>query len=358
MDPTRSQGKQTARFWLPGVLVCTPPTRGSPSLLGGASGIARFTLLRAILSSNCVNATRRVQGRQAKSKARVSAYEEMAAAIEDAKAKDRFLSGAIVIPPGPRLGEQVLEVRHLNKAIDGRHLLHNVSFKVPRGAIVGVIGGNGTGKTTLLRMISGELQPDAGTVTLGKTVQLGMASQSRLDALDNTRVLEAVCGTSDVVMVGDFEMPARQYLASFNLVGELQTKLVKSLSGGERNRVHLARALKTPSNLLLLDEPTNDLDVDTLRSLEEALDAYTGCAIIVSHDRYFLDRIATHLLIFHGDGKVSWWEGNVSEYIAWTTSAKGAAAGAAPLPTILASDAAEEAAAAKRAGALRGQMSG
>jgi len=208
----------------------------------------------------------------------------------------------------------VLEVRGLCKAFEGRQLLKDVTFSVPKGAIVGIIGGNGTGKSTLLRMITGELAADAGEVTVGKTVKIGMVSQSRNELVDAQRVVDVVGGGSDSVMIGDFEMPVRQYLASFNLVGELQTKVVKSLSGGERNRVHLARVLKTGANLLMLDEPTNDLDVDTLRSLEEALSAYTGCALIVSHDRYFIDRVATHTLAFHGDGRVEFFEGNYSEF--------------------------------------------
>ena len=206
----------------------------------------------------------------------------------------------------------------------GRPLLRDVSFTMPRGAIVGVIGGNGTGKTTLLRVCAGELPPDAGAVARGATVALGVVAQSRaaLDA-DGRRVVDVVGDGADTVTVGDFDMPVRQYLAAFNLVGDLQTKPVSALSGGERNRVHLARTLRRPANLLLLDEPTNDLDVDTLRSLEEALEEYAGCAMIVSHDRYFLDRVATHLLIFHGEGRVEWFDGSFS---AWAEQAGEAAA--------------------------------
>lgn len=208
----------------------------------------------------------------------------------------------------------MLSVKGVSKSFEGKKLLDNASFEMPKGAVVGIIGGNGTGKTTLLRMITGELQPDAGGVTLGKSVKLGIVSQSRDELVDNQRVIDVVGGGSDTVLIGDYEMPVRQYLASFNLVGELQTKVVKSLSGGERNRVHLARVLKTGANLLMLDEPTNDLDVDTLRSLEEALEDYTGCALIVSHDRFFLDRVASHMLVFLGDGKIEWFDGNYSEY--------------------------------------------
>lgn len=265
-----------------------------------------------------------MQGRQAKSKARVARYEEMAATADEDRKKERFLSGAIVIPPAPRLGENVVSLSGISKCFGDRVLLKDVTFTIPRGAVVGVIGGNGTGKTTLLRMISGELTPDSGSITVGKSVQLGMVSQSRAELTDDRRVVDVVGAGSDTVQLGDVDMPIRQYLASFNLVGELQTKLVKSLSGGERNRVHLARVLRHPCNLLVLDEPTNDLDVDTLRSLEEALEDYGGCAIIVSHDRYFIDRIASHMLIFHGNGRVEWFEGGYSDYL--NDSAANAAA--------------------------------
>ena len=261
------------------------------------------------------------RGRQAKSKARVAAYEALVASAERGRTAERFLSGAIIIPPAPRLGEQVLQLSRVSLALPlaagGRALLRDVSFSLPRGAIVGIIGGNGTGKTTLLRVIAGELAPDAGSVTLGSTVRLGMVSQSREELAaggGERRVLDVVADGADTVAVGGYEMPVRQYLAAFNLVGELQTKPVRALSGGERNRVHLARVLRHASNLLILDEPTNDLDVDTLRSLEEALDSYAGCALIVSHDRYFIDRVASHLLIFHGEGRVEFFEGGFSEY--------------------------------------------
>jgi ATPase subunit of ABC transporter with duplicated ATPase domains len=266
------------------------------------------------------------RGRQAKSKARVAAYEERAAEAERGRAADRFVSGAILIPPAPRLGDAVLDLRGVSLALGGRPLLADVSFSVPRGAIVGVIGGNGAGKSTLLRVIAGELAPDAGAVARGATVALGVVAQSRaaLDA-DGRRVVDVVGDGADTVAVGGFDMPVRQYLAAFNLVGDLQTKPVAALSGGERNRVHLARTLRTPANLLLLDEPTNDLDVDTLRSLEEALHEYNGCAIVVSHDRFFLDRVASHMLVFHGQGRVEWFEGG---YSAWAEeAAKGAGKG-------------------------------
>lgn len=271
------------------------------------------------------------RGRQAKSKSRVAAYEAMATAADEGRRKEKFLSGAIVIPPAPRLGEQVLDLRGVTKTFGARTLLRDVSFSLPRGAVVGIIGGNGTGKTTLLRIIAGDLEPDAGAVTMGRSVQLGMVSQSRAELESDRRVVDVVGGGADTVMIGDFEMPIRQYLASFNLVGELQVKLVNSLSGGERNRVHLARVLRHSSNLLILDEPTNDLDVDTLRSLEEAIEDYGGCALIVSHDRYFIDRVASHLLIFHGDGRVEWFEGGYSEYEEHVASSAPAGSGAGVL---------------------------
>lgn len=259
-----------------------------------------------------------------------------------------------MIPPGPRLGDLVIDVRGLcmtlvtpavppsqpgspasaeadalaSGAADivatptERVLLNNVSFRIPKGAIVGIIGGNGTGKTTLLRLIAGELTPQNGTIVRGSTVRIGLVSQSRAELDPTQRVIDVVGAGADVVSMGpDFDMPIRQYLASFNLVGELQTKLVRSLSGGERNRVHLARVLRTGANVLMLDEPTNDLDVDTLRSLEEALTEFAGVSILVSHDRYFLDRLATHLLVFTGDGTVEWFEGNFSEYAESTRGA-------------------------------------
>jgi energy-dependent translational throttle protein EttA len=219
----------------------------------------------------------------------------------------------------------------VSKAVDGRVLFSGVSFSVPPGAIVGVIGANGVGKTTLLRIITGELPPDSGSVTMGATVIPSLVSQSREELSPTARVLDAVTGGADVIPCGGFDMPARAYLATFNLVGEMQTKLVRSLSGGERNRVHLARALSRRANVLLLDEPTNDLDVDTLRSLEAALADFPGAAVIVSHDRYFLNRVATHMLVFHGDGRVQWVEGDYSAYeaLAERVAPANAAAGLA-----------------------------
>lgn len=233
------------------------------------------------------------------------------------KSRERFLSGQIIIPPGPRLGNQVIVATDLAKSVEGRVLFQGLNFELPKGAIVGIIGANGTGKTTLLRVLSGEIEPDGGELVVGSTVRMALVSQSRAELSDTDRVLEAVCGKMDFVPYGDFEMPARQYLAQFNLVGELQTKLVRSLSGGERNRVHLARVLQSQANLLMLDEPTNDLDIDTLRSLEEALENFDGCAIVVSHDRYFLDRTCTHMLVFHPGGRVQWFDGCYASYIDW-----------------------------------------
>ena len=269
-----------------------------------------------------------VKAQQAKSKARVARFAALQDAVDDERSKERFLSGAIVIPPGPRLGDQVVELRGVSHSLpDGRALLRDVSLSIPRGAIVGVIGANGAGKTTLLRIISGELAPNGGgEAVLGRTVVPGMVSQSRAELAagpggEGVRVLEAVCGGADSVAYGSFDMPARQYLAAFNLVGEMQHKLVRSLSGGERNRVHLARVLKQGANLLLLDEPTNDLDVDTLRSLEEALADFPGVSITVSHDRYFLDRLCTHMIIMHGGGRVQLFEGSNAEWEAWRDAA-------------------------------------
>jgi ATP-binding cassette ChvD family protein len=263
------------------------------------------------------------KGRQSKSKARVAAYEKMVAVDAENRSKSKFLSGQIVIPPAPRLGDKVLEVQGLGKTFGGRKLFSDVSFSVPKGAVVGIIGPNGTGKSTLLKVITGETDYDEGSVTVGASVKIGMASQTRQELVDNMRVLDYVGDGSDTVAVGEGEgeaMPVRQYLASFNLVGELATKLLGSLSGGERNRVHLAKVLKGGFNFLMLDEPSNDLDVDTLRSLEEAVADFSGCAMIVSHDRYLIDRLASHLLVFHppnadgSPGRVEWFEGNYSEY--------------------------------------------
>src|SRR5205807_2221414 len=248
--------------------------------------------------------------RRNKPKARLNAYEALLAQDRNVKL-DQV---QIHIPAGPRLGEVVVEADHLRKAYGDRVLIDELSFKLPRGGIVGVIGPNGAGKTTLLRMITGAEQPDAGALRIGETVQLAHVDQSR-DALDPEKtVWEEISGGVDQITLGDRTVNSRAYVAGFNFKGTDQQKKVAKLSGGERNRLHLAKLLRTGGNLLLLDEPTNDLDVDTLRALEEALLAFAGCAVVVSHDRWFLDRIATHVLAFEGDSQVRWFEGNFEAY--------------------------------------------
>jgi ATP-binding cassette ChvD family protein len=250
------------------------------------------------------------RARQAKSKARLKAYEEMLAQSGPQRAEDLEIS----IPPGPRLGDLVVEAKNVRKGYGDRLLVDDLSFSLPRGGIVGVIGPNGAGKTTLFRMIIGEETPDAGTLRLGETVELAYVDQSR-DALDAKKnVWEEISGGADRLTVGKREVASRAYVASFNFKGSDQQKRVGELSGGERNRVHLAKLLRRGGNLLLLDEPTNDLDVDTLRALEDALLDFAGCAVVISHDRWFLDRIATHMLAFEGDSRVVWFEGNYQDY--------------------------------------------
>jgi len=250
------------------------------------------------------------RARQAKGKARLNAYEQML--NEDSAQKIEQVE--IYIPPGPRLGDVVVEARGLRKAYGDQLLFDDLSFTLPRGGIVGVIGPNGAGKTTLFRMITGQEQPDAGTLKLGDTVALGYVDQSR-DALSaNKSVWEEITGGEDELLIGKRPIASRAYVSWFNFKGAQQQRKVGTLSGGERNRVHLAKLLQRGSNLLLLDEPTNDLDVDTLRALEEALVSYAGCAVVISHDRWFLDRIATHMLAFEGDSQVVWFEGNYQDY--------------------------------------------
>ncbi len=250
------------------------------------------------------------KARQAKSKARFRAYEDLLAQ----SARDKGGKAQITIPPGPRLGDLVIEADHLNKGFGESLLIDDLSFKLPPGGIVGVIGPNGAGKTTLFRMIVGQDQPDDGAIRIGETVKLGYVDQSR-DALDaKNSVFEEISGGNDVVKLGDREVPSRAYVGWFNFKGPDQQKKVGQLSGGERNRVHLAKMLKSGANLILLDEPTNDLDVETLSSLEAALEDFPGCAVIISHDRFFLDRIATHILSFEGDSHVEWFEGNFEDY--------------------------------------------
>ncbi len=250
------------------------------------------------------------KGRHAKSKARVARYEE----LSSREFQQRNETNEIYIPPGPRLGDLVIEAQGLRKGFGDRLLFDDLSFSLPRGGIVGVIGPNGAGKTTLFRLLTGQEQPDAGTLRLGDSVQLGYVDQSR-DHLDGSKtVWEEISGGHDIVTVDRYEVPSRAYVGRFNFKGSDQQKRVGDLSGGERNRVHLAKLLKSGGNVLLLDEPTNDLDVETLRALEEALLAFPGCAVVISHDRWFLDRIATHILAFEGDSRATWFEGNYADY--------------------------------------------
>ncbi|MHB1607399.1 MAG: energy-dependent translational throttle protein EttA [Acidiferrobacter thiooxydans] len=250
------------------------------------------------------------KGRHAKSRARLAAYEALVA--QDVEQRNETQD--LFIPPGPRLGDLVVEAADLTKSFGDRVLMEHVNFKLPPGGIVGVIGPNGAGKTTLFRMIVGEEQPDAGSLRIGPSVVPAYVSQSR-DALDgNKSVWAEISGGSDMILLGRREVSSRAYAGRFNFRGADQQKLVKDLSGGERNRVHLAKLLRSGGNLLLLDEPTNDLDVDTLRALEEALLEFGGCAIVISHDRWFLDRVATHILAFEGDSRVVWFEGNYADY--------------------------------------------
>ena len=252
------------------------------------------------------------RARQAKNKARISAYNDL---LAKAEARSSLPGKAqIVIPAGPRLGNIAIEAEHLCKGFGDQLLIDDLSFRLPSGGIVGIIGPNGAGKTTLFRMLTGQESPDEGALKVGETVALGYVDQSR-DALDpNKNVWEEISGGADVVPLGKMEMNSRAYVGAFNFKGSDQQKKVGQLSGGERNRVHLAKMLKSGANLLLLDEPTNDLDVDTLRALEDALSEFAGCAMIISHDRWFLDRIATHILAFEGDSHVEWFEGNYEEY--------------------------------------------
>jgi len=253
------------------------------------------------------------RARQAKSKARITQYEQLLA--EDQAAESRQATAQITIPAGPRLGDLVIEVKDLRKGYGGNLLMEQVTFTLPRGGIVGVIGPNGAGKTTLFRMFVGQEKPDGGALRIGDTVVMAYVDQSR-DTLNSEHTLwqEISDGGNDVVKVGKREVNSRAYAASFNFKGPDQQKKVRDLSGGERNRLHLAKLLKSGGNVLLLDEPTNDLDVDTLRALEEALLAFAGCAVIISHDRWFLDRIATHILAFEGDSQATWFEGNYQDY--------------------------------------------
>jgi ATPase subunit of ABC transporter with duplicated ATPase domains len=259
--------------------------------------------------------------RRAKGKARITAYETLL----DQESQKRREDLEIPIPPGPRLGNVVIEADRVSKAYGDRLIVEDMSFKLPPGGIIGVIGPNGAGKTTLFRMITGQEKPDSGTIRIGETVVLAYVDQSRsLDAKKS--IWEEITGGADSLKLGNRELNSRAYVARFNFSGTDQQKKVGQLSGGERNRVHLAKMLKEGANVLLLDEPTNDLDVNTLRALEEALENFAGCAVVISHDRWFLDRIATHILAFEGDSKVVWFDGNYSEYEADRKTRLGAAA--------------------------------
>ena len=264
------------------------------------------------------------KARQSKGKARLSAYEQLLAESNDAKRTERELE--IAIPPGPRLGDQVIDVAGLRKGFGDRLLIEDLSFSLPRSGIVGIIGPNGAGKTTLFRMIVGQEAADAGAITIGDTVQMSYVDQSRDDLEADKTVFQEITQGAEFVKTGAREVPARAYVSSFNFRGPDQQKLVGQLSGGERNRVHLAKLLQSGGNVLLLDEPTNDLDVDTLRALEAGLESFPGCAVVISHDRWFLDRIATHILAFEGDSQVRFFEGNVSDYEAFRRKELGTAA--------------------------------
>ncbi len=250
------------------------------------------------------------KARQSKSKARITAYETLLQQASQAAPEN----AQIIIPAGPRLGDLVIEANHLSKAFDQQLLIDDLSFKLPAGGIVGVIGPNGAGKTTLFRMITGQEKPDGGNLRIGESVKLGYVDQSRDTLSANKTVWEEISGGLDEIELGKKKWPSRSYVAAFNFKGTDQQKKVGQLSGGERNRVHLAKMLKSGANVLLLDEPTNDLDVDTLRALEEALSNFAGCVVVISHDRWFLDRIATHIIAFEGDSKVVWFEGNYADY--------------------------------------------
>tara|TARA_A100001037_G_C15065535_1_gene596854 strand:+ start:296 stop:1135 length:840 start_codon:yes stop_codon:yes gene_type:complete len=261
------------------------------------------------------------KARQAKGKARLAAYEKLLAESKVEDQTERELQ--INIHADNRLGDQVIEVKGLSKGFDDKLLIDDLSFSLPPAGIVGIVGANGAGKTTLFRMITGEEVPDSGSIITGSSVELGYVDQSR-DALDPEKtVYEEITGGLDNLIIGKREIHGRAYTASFNFRGSDQQKFVGNLSGGERNRVHLAKILKSGANVLLLDEPTNDLDVDTLRALEGGLENFAGCAVIISHDRWFLDRVATHVLAFEGDSFVRWFEGNFSEYEAFIRKERG-----------------------------------
>ncbi|UJF19723.1 energy-dependent translational throttle protein EttA [Vibrio sp. SS-MA-C1-2] len=262
------------------------------------------------------------KGRQAKSKARMARFEE----LNTSDYQRRNETNELFIPPGPRLGDKVIEVNNLTKSFNDRVLIDDLSFSMPKGAIVGIIGANGAGKSTLFNMLSGTEQPDSGSIVLGETVQLASVEQFRDSMDDSKTVFDEISEGQDILRINNFEIPARAYVSRFNFKGSDQQKRIGDLSGGERNRVHLAKLLKAGGNVLLLDEPTNDLDVETLRALEEALLEFPGCVMVISHDRWFLDRIATHIIDYRDEGEVSFYEGNYSEYIEWLKKTHGAQA--------------------------------
>lgn len=259
------------------------------------------------------------KGRQAKSKARMARFEE----LQNTDHQKRNETNELFIPPGERLGDKVIEVNNLTKSFDGRVLIDDLSFSMPKGAIVGIIGANGAGKSTLFKMLSGTEQPDSGTIELGDTVKLASVEQFRDSMNDKNTVFQEISEGADIIKINNFEIPARAYCSRFNFKGSDQQKVIGELSGGERNRVHLAKLLKAGGNVLLLDEPTNDLDVETLRALEEALLEFPGCAMVISHDRWFLDRIATHIIDYRDEGQVNFYEGNYNEYMEWLKKTLG-----------------------------------
>ncbi|MFW1335895.1 energy-dependent translational throttle protein EttA [Vibrio parahaemolyticus] len=259
------------------------------------------------------------KGRQAKSKARMARFEE----LQNTEHQKRNETNELFIPPGERLGDKVIEVKNLTKSFDGRVLIDDLSFNMPKGAIVGIIGANGAGKSTLFKMLSGTEQPDSGTIEMGDTVKLASVEQFRDSMNDKNTVFQEISEGTDIIKINNFEIPARAYCSRFNFKGSDQQKVIGELSGGERNRVHLAKLLKAGGNVLLLDEPTNDLDVETLRALEEALLEFPGCAMVISHDRWFLDRIATHIIDYRDEGQVNFYEGNYTEYMDWLKKTLG-----------------------------------
>ncbi|HHC7348701.1 energy-dependent translational throttle protein EttA [Vibrio parahaemolyticus] len=259
------------------------------------------------------------KGRQAKSKARMARFEE----LQNTEHQKRNETNELFIPPGERLGDKVIEVKNLTKSFDGRVLIDDLSFNMPKGAIVGIIGANGAGKSTLFKMLSGTEQPDSGTIEMGGTVKLASVEQFRDSMNDKNTVFQEISEGADIIKINNFEIPARAYCSRFNFKGSDQQKVIGELSGGERNRVHLAKLLKAGGNVLLLDEPTNDLDVETLRALEEALLEFPGCAMVISHDRWFLDRIATHIIDYRDEGQVNFYEGNYTEYMDWLKKTLG-----------------------------------